>query len=69
MQAKTNNRRKFNFRNVRDNVSPFAVILGTIAGYFGFLFDINALLATGALVTIIGVCPYMEQPKTKGETK
>ena len=69
MQTKTNNRRKINFRAIRDNVAPFAVILGSIAGYFGFLFDINALLATGALVTIISVCPYMEQPKTKGSAK
>ena len=67
MQAKTNNRRKCSLRNVRDNVAPFALILGAIAGYFGLLFDINILLASGALVTIIAVCPYMAQPQTKGD--
>lgn len=68
MQVKTNNRRKFNFRDLRDNVAPFAVILGTAASYIGFLFDINGLLATGALVTIIAVCHYMVQPE-KGDAK
>lgn len=67
MQAKTNNRRKCSLRNVTDNVAPFALILGAIAGYFGFLFDINGLLATGALVTIIAVCHYMAQPQRKGD--
>lgn len=66
MQAKTNNRRKFSLRNVIDNVAPFALILGAIACYFGFLFDINALLATGAFVATGAICAYMAQPQTKG---
>lgn len=67
MQAKTNNRRKSSLRNVTDNVAPFALILGAIAGYFGFIFDINALFASGALVATGAICAYMAQPQTKGD--
>lgn len=45
-------------------IAPAAVILGAIAAYIGFIFDLNTLLAVGSLVATIAICPFMTPKKS-----
>ena len=54
-----NNQQQKRRRDFIDIIAIAAVIIGAIAAYIGFVFDITGMLAAGSLAATLGTCNFM----------